>query len=223
MPDRQSQIVSAIAQLDPDTDEHWTSDGLPLVEAVASFLGGATTRKEITEAAPGLTREAAMAAEKGGPQEPPLQGAEGGQEKSLSDEPDVMTLPMAQVMRSLPLVEKALQALAARCKEAEDRKKAVAEELSKLHFQVDILTRQLSRLKKTDPKTSQEEHRKFLEQSFEARRKRAEAAKAFVKAGTTPDAVREQLEVRSKLDRVMASRKPAIGSSRPQMPLVGGA
>lgn len=51
-------IRTALAQLDPQDDEHWTMDGLPRVDAVAVLSGyDEVTRKEITDAAPGLTRD----------------------------------------------------------------------------------------------------------------------------------------------------------------------
>lgn len=49
-----------LANLDPENDDHWTSDGLPRVEVVGAALQRKVTRREITECAPGLTREAAL-------------------------------------------------------------------------------------------------------------------------------------------------------------------
>lgn len=50
-------ITEALSALDPDTDEDWTKDGLPAVEAVAELVGGEVTRAMITEAAPNFSRK----------------------------------------------------------------------------------------------------------------------------------------------------------------------
>lgn len=52
------QLIQALAQLDPSIDEHWTSDGLPRMDAVAAIAQDASvTRKMVTDAAPGLMRD----------------------------------------------------------------------------------------------------------------------------------------------------------------------
>lgn len=54
------KITEALAKLDPDNDEQWTSEGLPRVEVVAEVAGiAALTRKEINEAGRGFTRDVA--------------------------------------------------------------------------------------------------------------------------------------------------------------------
>lgn len=55
-------IADALAQLDPDNDKHWTSDGQPAVKAVEELLAASTNRDAITKAAPELTRDAAREA-----------------------------------------------------------------------------------------------------------------------------------------------------------------
>jgi hypothetical protein len=50
-------IADALDELDLDNDEHWTSDGLPRLDAVEEYLGRKTTRKEVKEAAPHFTRD----------------------------------------------------------------------------------------------------------------------------------------------------------------------
>lgn len=50
-------IQAAAIKLDPANDEHWTPDGLPKVDAIASIAGmQALTRAEVDAAVPGLTR-----------------------------------------------------------------------------------------------------------------------------------------------------------------------
>lgn len=52
------EIKSAVALLDKGTDAHWTTTGLPAVDAVAELTGKTVTRKAIDEAAPGTKRPA---------------------------------------------------------------------------------------------------------------------------------------------------------------------
>ncbi len=53
-------IEKALAALDPNDDDHWTADGLPRVDAVAVLINGDVTRREITNAAPTLTRDSVI-------------------------------------------------------------------------------------------------------------------------------------------------------------------
>lgn len=49
-------IVAAIGLLDASNDEHWTTAGLPAVDAVREIAGKDVTRAAITEAAPNAKR-----------------------------------------------------------------------------------------------------------------------------------------------------------------------
>jgi len=50
------QVHNALLQLDPDNDNHWTSDGLPRLDTVKFLSSTALTRAELTQLAPGFTR-----------------------------------------------------------------------------------------------------------------------------------------------------------------------
>lgn len=52
-------LKQALASLQPNQDNHWTSDGLPRVDAVSEILGAPTDRRQITAVAPMLTRGSA--------------------------------------------------------------------------------------------------------------------------------------------------------------------
>jgi len=57
---RRTLVAAALVKLDPENDEHWTSGGLPSVEAVRALSETAdVSRADIQEAAPKLTREEA--------------------------------------------------------------------------------------------------------------------------------------------------------------------
>lgn len=57
------QIKAALAKLDPQNDNHWTTEGLPRIDTV-KFLGGLSnvTREDINAAVPGFIRESALQA-----------------------------------------------------------------------------------------------------------------------------------------------------------------
>ncbi len=49
-------ILEAVKGLSPANDEHWTTDGLPRLDAVENMLGASVTRKQLTNAAPDFNR-----------------------------------------------------------------------------------------------------------------------------------------------------------------------
>lgn len=49
-------IKEALQKLEPANNEHWTADGLPLLDAVQNICGQAVTRAQVTEAWPGFSR-----------------------------------------------------------------------------------------------------------------------------------------------------------------------
>ena len=55
-------VANALQALDPANDEHWTSRGVPSIEALTKMLGQAVTRAEIEAAAPDFTRSVAKSA-----------------------------------------------------------------------------------------------------------------------------------------------------------------
>lgn len=61
-PPKPETVVDALKLLNASNDEHWTSRGMPSVDAVSASLGRAVTRAEIEEALPDFNRTAAKAA-----------------------------------------------------------------------------------------------------------------------------------------------------------------
>lgn len=55
-------VADALQALDPANDEHWTSRGVPSIEAMTKMLGRAVTRAEIEAVAPDFTRSVAKSA-----------------------------------------------------------------------------------------------------------------------------------------------------------------
>lgn len=54
-----NEISDILSQLDPDNDEHWTSEGLPRMEVLEARLERQVKRKDVTDAWPDFTRELA--------------------------------------------------------------------------------------------------------------------------------------------------------------------
>lgn len=88
-------LRTALSQLDPANDDHWTADGQPRIEAVNTVLGHAVRRQEIIDAAPGFTRATAQAEADGvestgdgTPAEEAELGAEGDEAQAEVDDSD---------------------------------------------------------------------------------------------------------------------------------------
>ena len=56
-------LGAALAQLDPDNDDHWRADGRPAVAALAQITGGMVTKAMVEERFEGGDREAAKQGE----------------------------------------------------------------------------------------------------------------------------------------------------------------
>lgn len=54
------EILEAVMGLQLGNDEHWTTDGLPRLDAVENLLGASVTRKQVTNAAPDFNRAMAQ-------------------------------------------------------------------------------------------------------------------------------------------------------------------
>jgi hypothetical protein len=60
-------LKTAMGQLDPANDGHWTEDGAPNMDVLANMTGAEVTRDKLMEADPHFTRETQAAAEVAGP------------------------------------------------------------------------------------------------------------------------------------------------------------
>jgi hypothetical protein len=49
-------LREALSQLDPENDDHWTSNGDPLIDVVTAKMGTKVTREEIVNSAPKFSR-----------------------------------------------------------------------------------------------------------------------------------------------------------------------
>lgn len=127
----------------------------------------------------------------------------------------VLLLPMAQVLRSPELTERAFREIEGKIAAGMAAKRAIEAELTALATQSQFLSMNRDRLAKTDHgEGTQKDIRAYLETGQKTRAEKADRAKRFVAAGTTAKDVAEQLAVGSKLDRSMA-RNRERGNKRP--------
>lgn len=81
-------IRKALEQLDTDNDAHWTADGLPRMDVVEELSGKkGLTRAKVTEAQPGFSRPAAIAAAQAGDNVPDPGATQGGNEPWATNGP----------------------------------------------------------------------------------------------------------------------------------------
>ena len=235
-------IEQALQTLDKDADDHWTSDGMPRVDAVTNALGRDVTRKEITEAAPTFTRADARRAASveevplvsvGESPDPastpaapaPASPAGGGDadwdagDVEVLDE--VVGLDVQTVFNDLELVYRAIKEFNRQSLILGRRRDRANVKLKDVGRRSALLEKAKIHLEKAAGiKPGQVDIRAYLERQKEVRAERARKAQAFIEAGTTAEAVREQLAGPSKIDAALRQRQAGRGSKRPTRPVL---
>lgn len=233
-------IKTALSQLDPMNDDHWTSDGSPRMDAVAKILGDESVkRKDVTDAAPDFTRDTALkaaidreAAEKA---EADAKGEDPSQEQvSPAAAPAEQTEPETIMAEPEPIVQEAEQPAAETVAEPEpdqrsphqveyDRVSADIVELQNAHKKIDEMLKPLYERQRAlsryvdhggyNHKADQDARMAFIKSQQEQRARRMGHQVEVMKALGMPN------PARSPLDAAM-QRKPARGQTRPVMSLV---
>lgn len=52
-----TKIIEALRQLNPENDDHWSEEGLPVLQVVQSFVGEEVTREQLLAVDPQFTRD----------------------------------------------------------------------------------------------------------------------------------------------------------------------
>lgn len=117
-------ILQALAQLDTTNEDHWTSDGLPRMDAVMQLAGTTSlTRDQVTLAAPRFTRSSpelpnaqpAQPVPEPAPEVEPVSVAPESpasvETPALAEEPDALSLLLAERQKATEELEKANQAV----------------------------------------------------------------------------------------------------------------
>lgn len=225
-------ISTALLTLSVANDNNWTSDGLPKVEVVSRILGEEVTRKEITNAFPGFTRQSAKDSEAKGdaevtlpldpeskakvqavPQEAPEDAA------CVEPEDDVVGMDAMDVFRDLDLVDRAIAEFSRQSMILNARNTAITAKLVDIGKRGALLDRQRDVLEKASGSNKDRDNiNAYLAVQAKTREERAARARKFLEAGTTAADVGKALSGMSPLDAAMRARKPTPGTTRPAYP-----
>lgn len=222
------KILDALGQLDPNNDEHWTADGLPRMDVIEGIVGDkAITRQQVTQAKPGFSRAAALAATQQPAQAQGSQGSteQGTQAAPAAAQPPATTDPdpeqpapdeteqpevadsddsdVAEAREKLADAKTALEELAA------IKAKVDAEHAAQL-AEVDKLTLELEELQGKE--TVGDAIQGYLAQQRRNLEERAQRMRAIKESGVNLGELTRNLK--SPIDSAM-SRKTARGTQRP--------
>ncbi len=234
------KINQALESLDPSNDEHWTADGLPLMDVMSELVKSKRelTRAQVTNASPDFTRERARAnketdngetsnAEEGEAETPKeasqaeevndLEETIEQSGKSTEEAPSPVELAPAQPeVNSLDAqlaeaTEKMIQAQKTAATSKEDANAAADE--------VNAINRKMDALVKSDPNHATAGIRAYINQQNKNRLRRAAGLAKFIEStGVNPADVSKAIDPRAPIDRAMHTRKPGRGTTRPQYP-----
>lgn len=212
-PDQVQKIRSALGQLDPTNDEHWTEDGAPKTEIVQKLSGDATLKRhDIQQARPGFMRPEPVAVE---PTPEPVAEStetgvievadaqpdggttliEDGGPKDVAEEGEYLTNDQTQMVLDQAVLDAQNAIEIARRKQAEAiREEAAARQaLQKAEEQ---------RRSMFPPMTEAEMIQQHLAHSLAERRARVEAARSVGATGVKA----------SRIDQVMSYRRRGQGA-----------
>lgn len=232
-----TDVQRVLLDLDRADDSQWTEDGLPRLDVVKKKLGRSITREELTDAAPTFRREDAptkwaedaLDAEQQVDREsqrpdrespvpeppPPIESVEMVAEFDVGhvdSEDDVVAMDPREVFSSPELVVRAINEFARQDAELCKRLSRINESRQRIAATTHHLEKVRGRMRVDAG--DRERIARYQEAQRREREERVRRARAFVEAGTTQEAVIDQIDPRSRLDRVMGARKSARG--RPQ-------
>lgn len=217
-----TKILEALQQLDPTDDGHWTNQGLPRMDVVEAIVGDkGIKRGDITNAAPGFTRETpqlpeeflktlkpeASLEEEEEEEEPLVE--DGGQPPEVSEEP---VTEQGKEPSQADLFEKEIVVLREKKAVTEKNIEASKGELVKLNIQIDSIQRKLDRLNQNSVNLHSAVQG-ALQQQSKVRADRAEKMRKLHEAGFDP----AKIQSRAQIDAAMA-RKRGRGGNRPKFP-----
>ena len=135
-------------------------------------------------------------------------------------EGSALDVPLAQLMRSVPMLDAAVAEINERTQAIIHERERLNAELKELYQKSELCVRQLQRIRpKDDPNDGV---KAYLAASQRAREERGRRAQAFIKAGTTAKDVAAQLRPGSPIDAAMGQRKAAPGTTRPGLRIPAG-
>lgn len=191
-------IHHALAQLDVGDDAHWTSDGSPRLDAVASILGHKVTRQELVDAAPGFHRDA---------KSPAAQDEEKGEYKPSREDP-----------KSVKDGEREYLEVSQKILDLQEKKAVLEDEIRDLAFRQSALQR-FAPQRGYDSKADQQARMDFIKSQNQIRRQRAgnvmEAVKKLA-ASASKAPIDQAFEKDASKDRGRPTRAPVGQQAQPQ-------
>ena len=211
-------LRQALSQLDPENDEHWTQDGAPLIFVLEDLMGvKGLKRQAVVDTAPKLTRESARKAltvtepvpeAEAAPSEEPVPEAEA----APSEEPGPGVEPMSELDAAFAERKELTERMLAAQSDADETKKLA----NRLADEVNTLNRHIEMLERRDPNHATRGVRDYINRSNEERQKRAARTAEFLGgSGITAADAAKALDPRAPIDKAMAARKAAPGTTRP--------
>lgn len=239
-------ILQALSRLDPDNDEHWTTDGSPRMSAVGALIDSDTvTRADVTNAAPSFTRETSRAhaaydsedieedqdteeaATVAQDLDPDIAAEAPEVDVTTPSEPDTDTdtaPPSPEPARAEPVgemegLQAELEERTAQMLEAQHMLELVKKDADRLSNEVNDLNSRIGMLQRSDPNHDTAGIRAYIHRQNLNRVNRAKALQRVIKStGAHPADIASAVDPRAPIDRAMATRKPARGSKRPVHP-----
>ena len=198
------EIKEALAQLDPKNDEHWTADGAPRVDVVASLTGNKDLkRQDITDADPTFTRAKDPEPEQK-PQEPEVKADEELEPIDLTPKTfdDAMELIGDDFLVDRDLFDPALKLMDDEANRLAKESKELLERSHRVRKRADDLRQfRVNTEPRHNPKA------RWLERQNEIRAQKAARAGNFVKnSGATPGEIADVLNVHSPIDAALRAR-----------------
>jgi len=188
------EIVEALAQLDVTNDAHWTGDGLPKVDVVASLVDNdKLTRAMIVDAAPEFNRSLANAEQPPAPIEPEVEAPVG-------------LTPLEQCEAKIAELQDEVNDISKEVETLDNKRKI-------LQRQVHILSGQADRLRPRD--AGQQNITAYLAGQHKITQDRAAVRRQLQESGVA--ALLNKSTV-APIDAAMKQRKPARGTVRPTRP-----
>ncbi len=206
------KLLRVLAALDHDNDDDWTADGLPRVDRVNELSGEVFNRQQITEAAPMFVRGSVLnepQTEAPKPWDKPQEVVAPKEPEAVAtgvdEDADIMSLPLIEILSSLPLAQRAVKELSDSISKKTAEIDALSVELDQLHQSNEIISKFISSVPVEN--TFARDIAKYQETASASRQLRADRAKKFIDANTSPKEVAKQLRVASPLDDAMKKRK----------------
>lgn len=199
----------ALSELNPGDDDHWTAQGLPLIEKLKELTGDDTlNRKIITEQFPTFVRGVTL------PNEDEVENAEQAQESEEVKEekvPEVgdpvWLMGLRRILADRELCERAVKECDRRLQLALDERKNLNDRIAELSHNSDYLGRQLQRLTPYKPDAQQEPIKAYLAAQKQNRDKKIERAMELVDEGVKQKDLKAVMKSQAPIDASYASRR----------------